>query len=153
MLTRGFCGFARVSSNYTVWWSVAGKICTQIHTLVASYGGNQTDDRHYQFALPQTFCRGEKICDFFGYFTHYLALSRAFFVALFRYTHYKSTGIMYVSEYILRFCSFSAIPLECIYIQFLSFARCRCRDSVDERKVKKGVKIVCFYLNCFNLFF
>lgn len=52
---RDFCGFVRVSSNYTVWWSDAGKICTQIHTLGAFYDGNQTDGRHYRFALPQTF--------------------------------------------------------------------------------------------------
>lgn len=55
MWLRGFCGCARVSSNYTVWWSVAGRICTRIRTLVAFYDGNQTDGRHFQFALPQTF--------------------------------------------------------------------------------------------------
>lgn len=55
MWLRGFCGCARVSSNYTVWWSVAGRICTRIRTLAAFYDGNQTDGRHFQFALPQTF--------------------------------------------------------------------------------------------------
>lgn len=55
MSTQDFCGCARGSSNYTVWWSVAGRTCTRIHTLVAFYDGNRTAGRHYQFALPQTF--------------------------------------------------------------------------------------------------
>lgn len=147
MLTRGFCGYARVSSNYTVWWSVAGKICTQIHTLVASYGGNQTDDRHYQFALPQTFCRGEKIGDFLA-ISHTLAGSLSLYLSgVLRgsiSTHsLKSRNYVWVN--VLRFCSFCNPSRMCI--QFLlcsTMSLLYCRDSVDERKVKKGVKIGAF---------
>lgn len=135
----GEASLAKFAHKFTLWSHLTAEIRPTIVII----------NSHYR----KHFVEVKKLVIFFGYFTHYLALSRAFFVVLSRYTHYKSTEIMYVSEYILRFCSFSAIPLECIYIQFLSFARCRCRDSVDERKVKKGVKIVCFYLNCFNLFF
>lgn len=75
MWLRGFCGCARVSSNYTVWWSVAGKICTQIHTLVAFYDENPTDGRHYRFALPQTFLL---ILGFCYFHTRPLALTHSF---------------------------------------------------------------------------
>lgn len=74
MWLQGFCGCARVSSNYTVWWNVADRICTRIHTLVAFYDGNQTDGLHYRFALPQTFWQ-----IFFCFFSSLVALSKTFF--------------------------------------------------------------------------
>lgn len=86
--------------------------------------------------------------------TRSLSLGRSSWLYLDISTHsLKSRNYVWVN--ILRFCSFCN-PSR-MYIQFLlctmSLLYGWCRDSVDERKVKKGVKIVCFYLNCFNLFF
>jgi hypothetical protein len=119
MSAPDFCGYARESSDYMVLWSVAGKTCTQIHTSVwPSYDGNQTDDRHYQFALPQTFWRAGKIVDSFLVlctlslffrvaFLQYISINLRTLIlsiAICRHTHFADIMWIYF-PYFISYCS------------------------------------------------
>ena len=164
MWPRDFCGFVRVSSNYTVWWSDAGKICTQIHTLGAFYDGNRTDGRHYRFALPQTFWQ---IFDFLLLFA--TRDSQISLTPSLTFGETLNPFLKCVLNGLLTWCScnprfFVFFCMEMLHKKTLIRWRschsnkfCRMKnwnEKEKEQKCKRKRRWNCvFYLNCFQLIF